>query len=230
MDRRAWLDERRANAEGRFDRLYAPTYDEDDIPITATHRHFVEAVIESCPPGGSILDAACGTGRYFEMIQAAGRQVVGIDQSAGMLAEARSKFPEVVLEKIGLQELRTAGEFDAAICVDAMENVFPEDWPRVLANLRRAVSGGLIYLTVEQISDSAITEAFGQATAAGLPVVQGETLRGGGYHYYPTVEQVTGWLRATLLDVVEEGQGSGSNYGYWHLLVRSATETGRPRG
>lgn len=230
MDRRAWLDERRANAESWVDRVYAPTYDEDEVPASATHRRFVEAVIESCPPGGSILDAACGTGRYFEMILAAGRQVVGTDQSAGMLAEARSKFPEVVLEKVGLQELRFEGAFDAVICTDAMENVFPEDWPRVLANLRRAGSGGLIYLTVEQISDSTITEAFVQATAAGLPVVHGETLRGGGYHYYPTVERITEWLHSTNLDIVEEGQSSGSNYGYWHLLVRSATETGRPRG
>ncbi len=223
MDRRAWLDERRANAEERFDRLYAPTYDEDDIPITATHRRFVAAVIESCPPGGSILDAACGTGRYFEMILAAGRQVVGIDQSAGMLAQARSKFPEAPLEKVGLQELRRAGEFDAAICVDAMENVFPEDWPLVLANLRRAVSGGLVYVTVEQILDADLAEAFARATAQGLPVVRGETLRGGGYHYYPTVDQVTGWISAGGLEIVEMGQSSGNNYGYWHLLMRSAT-------
>ncbi|MGD0861142.1 MAG: class I SAM-dependent methyltransferase [Candidatus Limnocylindrales bacterium] len=205
MDRRAWVDERRANAEERFDRLYAPTYDEDDIPISATHGRFVEAVVESCRPGGSILDAACGTGRYFEMILAAGRQVVGIDQSAGMLAEARSKFPEVVLQKTGLQELRIEGEFDAAICVDAMEYVFPEDWPQVLANLRRAVSRGLIYLTVEQIPDSAINEAFVQATAAGLPVVHGETVRGGGYHYYPTVDRATGWILAAGLEIIEMG-------------------------
>jgi len=127
-----------------------------------------------------------------------------------MLAEARSKFPEVGLEKVGLQELRTEGAFDAAICVDAMENVFPEDWPRVLANLRRGVSGGLIYLTVEQVADSAIREAFAQATAAGLPVVQGVTLRGGGHDYYPTVEQVTGWLRATGLDVADEARAAAA--------------------
>jgi hypothetical protein len=28
------------------------------------------------------------------------------------------------------------------MCVDAMENVFPEDWPQVLANLRRALRPG----------------------------------------------------------------------------------------
>ena len=89
MDRRAWLDEQRARAEEQYDVL-SPTHDDDDSPITPTHRRFVENVISSCPPGGAILDAPCGTGRYFDMVLAARRTVVGIDQSAGMLAQARS--------------------------------------------------------------------------------------------------------------------------------------------
>src|SRR5664279_3362154 len=94
--RRAWLDERRAVAEEQFDETYAPTYDADDIPITATHRRFVDLVVESCPLGGTILDAPCGTGRYFDIVIAAGRRVVGVDQSSGMLAQARAKHPDVV--------------------------------------------------------------------------------------------------------------------------------------
>jgi SAM-dependent methyltransferase len=125
VERRAWLDERRAAAEERFDRLYAPTYDEDDIPITPTHRRFIDRVIESCPPGGTILDAPCGTGRYFDMVLAAGRQVVGIDQSAGMLARARAKHPAVALDRTGLQELAFDARFDAAMCVDSMERSGP---------------------------------------------------------------------------------------------------------
>jgi ubiquinone/menaquinone biosynthesis C-methylase UbiE len=115
MDRRAWLDAQRESVEETYDRLYSPTYDEDDSPITPTHRRFVENVIESCPRGGRILDAPCGTGRFFEMVQAAGRTVVGIDQSAGMLARARAKHPDVVLGKVGLQALEFDGAFDAAM-------------------------------------------------------------------------------------------------------------------
>jgi len=222
MDRQEWLEERRALAEAQFDALYAPTYDADDVPITGTHQRFVTRVIDSCPVGGTILDAPCGIGRYFGMILAAGRQVVGIDQSAGMLAQARAKHPDAVLEKIGLQELAFDAQFDAAICVDSMENVFPEDWPMVLGNLRRAVRpGGLVYLTVEQIDAAGITRVFDEATADGLPVVRGEhTRRGGGYHFYPTEDQVAGWLAAEGLEVVVEGRSSGDSYGYHHLLVR----------
>lgn len=210
-------------AEREFDED-APEYDADDIPITPTHAYFVTRVIESCPSGGTILDAPCGTGRYFGMVRAAGRQVVGIDQSAGMLARARAKHPQVVLQKIGLQELAFQAMFDAAMSVDAMENVFPEDWPLVLANLRRAVRpGGFIYLTVERIDDDEIARVFAAAAAEGLPVVLGEhTGRGGGYHYYPTDAQVAGWLAAERLEVMEDGRSPGDRYWYRHLLVRAA--------
>jgi SAM-dependent methyltransferase len=223
MDRRAWLDDHRVRAEEQYDRL-SPTHDEDDIPITPTHRRFVEKVIGSCPPGGAILDAPCGTGRYFELVLAAGRTVVGIDQSAGMLARARAKHPEVVLEKVGLQELDFAGVFDAAMCIDAMEFVFPEDWPRVLANLHRAVrGGGLIYLTVEQIDAAELATVFAEARAEGLPVVDGENIRrGGGYHYYPSRDRVSRWLAAEGLEIVDESVSRARTYGYLHLLARDA--------
>jgi SAM-dependent methyltransferase len=222
MDRRAWLDDQRVQTEERYDRLYSPTYDDDDSPITPTHRRFVEKVIDSCPPGGAILDAPCGTGRYFEMVLAAGRTVVGLDQSAGMLARARAKHPEVVLEKVGLQELEFDGAFDAAMCIDAMEYVFPEDWPRVLAKLHRAVRGnGLIYLTVEQIDAAEIASVFAEATAEGLPVVHGENIRrGGGYHYYPTRDRVSRWLAAEGLEIVDEDVSRARTFGYLHIVAR----------
>jgi SAM-dependent methyltransferase len=226
MDRRAWLDDQRASAEERYDRLYSPTYDDESSPNSSTHRRFVEKVIESCPPGGAILDAPCGTGRYFELVLAAGRTVVGIDQSAGMLARARAKHPEVVLQKVCLQELEFDGAFDAALCIDAMEYVFPEDWPRVLARLHRAVRGsGLIYLTVEQIDRAEIASVFAEATAEGLPVVHGENIRrDGGYHYYPTPDRVSRWLAAECLEIVDEGLSHAWTYGYWHILARHRGE------
>src|SRR5215204_5830905 len=126
MDRRTWLDEQRLRTEQRYDRLYSPTYDDDDGPIPARHRAFVEKLIESTPAGGVILDAPCGTGRYFPMVLDAGRSVVGIDQSAGMLAQARAKHPEFVLEQRGLQEL----EFDGTTsgCFARAWASIPADW------------------------------------------------------------------------------------------------------
>ena len=220
MKRREWLDGQRASVEERYDRIYSATFD-DDAPISSTHLQFVEMLIRSCPPGGAILDAPCGTGRYFEMVLAAGRTVVGIDQSAGMLARARAKHPDILLEKVGLQELDFENDFDAVMCIDGMEYVFPEDWPLVLGVFHEAVrGGGLIYLTIERVDEAEIASAFAESRAEGLPIVYGENVRRSGYHFYPSPDRISGWLAAEGLQIVDEGVSSGRTYEYLHLLVQ----------
>ena len=223
MDRQAWLRERRQTAEERHDTIHAFTYDEHYGEIGEVHRRFVADLLERCPPGGTVLDAACGTGKFFAMVLEAGRRVVGTDQSTGMLARARARFPAVPLERVGLQELAFQAEFDAVMCIDAMENIPPEDWPLVVANLRRALRpGGHLYLTVEEVDDQELEAALADATARGLPVVRGELAgEGAGYHYYPSREQVAGWLEQARLEVVAQAYGPGDGYGYLHLLTRA---------
>lgn len=225
MERKAWIDERRRVTEERFDRD-ASTYDEHDVPITPTHRRFVATLLERCAAGARILDAPCGTGKYFSMVLDAGCRVLGADQSSGMLEVARAKHPGVPTEKVGLQELAFASAFDGAICVDAMENVFPEDWPLVLGNLHRAVRpGGYLYLTVETIDEQEIADVFNEATASGIPVVYGEHVRrGGGYHHYPSLARVSEWVDGAGLRVVEDGRSEGDGYGYYHLLTQLRAE------
>jgi ubiquinone/menaquinone biosynthesis C-methylase UbiE len=222
VDREAWLRERRRTAEERHDTIHAFTYDEQYGEIGPTHRRFVADLLERCQPGGTVLDAACGTGKYFATVLDAGRRVVGTDQSTGMLARARARFPGVPLERVGLQELAFDAEFDAVMCIDAMENIPPEDWPRVVGNLRRAVRpGGHLYLTVEQVDDEELDRELAEATARGLPVVRGEESRDG-YHYYPSREQVGYWMEEGMLVVVAEDYSPGDGYGYLHLLARTA--------
>lgn len=224
MERRAWLDDRRAAVEEDYTRT-ADTYDVDIQPIRPTHRGFVQRLLETCPPGGIVLDAPCGTGRYFSFVREAGRRVVGIDQSTGMLARARATGLAERLENVGLQEMTFEAAFDGSMTVDAMENVPPEDWPVVLANLHRAVRpGGHLYFTVEEVDDEAeIDAAFAELTGRGLPVVRGEVIEGdvAGYHYYPGREQVGRWLANEGLVVVDEGFNQEDGWGYRHLLVRA---------
>jgi ubiquinone/menaquinone biosynthesis C-methylase UbiE len=225
MNRVDWLAEKRRGVEESFDTKFAVTYDEDEPAIDPTHRRFVMTLLEQCPPDGVVLDAACGTGKYFAMVLDAGRHVVGIDQSAGMLARASTKFPSVDLHRTGLQEAGFQSEFDAVMCIGAMENVPPEDWPAVLVALHRAVRpGGPVYLTVEMTDDEFITAALEDASARGLPAVRGEDLRrGGGYHYYPALDQVRTWLEKADLELVEEAHSPGEHfsYSYEHFLTRA---------
>ena len=221
MDRATWLAERRAATEAAYDGE-AATYGDEPYPaeMQAT---FVARLLATCPPDGIVLDAPCGTGRYFPLVAASGRRVVGVDQSAGMLAQAAARGIALALHRVGLQELVFDGEFDATMTIDAMENVPPEDWPTVLANLRRAARPGAgLYLTVEEVGDAIIDEAHAALMARGEPAVRGEVVEGdvAGYHYYPGRERVRGWLHDADLAIVAEDTEAHGSYAYWHLLLR----------
>jgi ubiquinone/menaquinone biosynthesis C-methylase UbiE len=180
-------------------------------------------LLQHLPPNSMVLDAPCGTGKYFPIIAAAGHRVAGVDQSAGMLDQARARGIAVSLERMSLQDLSYQHQFDAVLTIDALENVPPEEWPLVLANLHRAVRpGGLLYLTVEEVDDAVIDAAFEELSHHGQPVVRGEVVEGdvAGYHYYPGRDQVLAWLAAEQLELVEEGFKQEVGWGYRHLLLR----------
>jgi ubiquinone/menaquinone biosynthesis C-methylase UbiE len=221
MNRADWLAEQQRAAETGFDTSFAPTYDADDVPMDDTHRRFVQDLLSRCPGGARVLDAACGTGKYFGLVLDAGFTVTGVDQSAGMLGCAGAKFPSVALEKVALQDLAFTHEFDAAMCVDAMENVPPEHWPVVVAKLVRAVRpGGSVYLTVERTYPEWLVRTYTDARERGLPVVPGDDIRHGEYHHYPELSQVRKWLdEAGLTGIVEaHSPGAHHSYSYQHYL------------
>ncbi len=106
--------------------------------------------------------------------------------------------------------------FDGLICMDAMEYIFPEDWPVVLNNFHRALKPGApLYLTVELAAEPDIRAAFEAGKQQGLPVVEGEWAHEGGYHYYPSIAQVQAWMLEAKFRVIEEATGDE----YYHLLA-----------
>ena len=87
MDRQEWLAERQEAVVAVYD-AEAPAYDEHEYP-SDIQREWVARALSLIAPGGIVLDAPCGTGKYFPVVTAAGHRVVGADQSAGMLAQAQ---------------------------------------------------------------------------------------------------------------------------------------------
>ena len=73
-------------------------------PQTSQVSETCEVFAYQMPPHSNVLDAACGTGKYWPMLLARGMQVKGIDQSSEMLRRASQKHPQVPVEKRGLQE------------------------------------------------------------------------------------------------------------------------------
>jgi SAM-dependent methyltransferase len=221
MERQVWLAERRAALAAAWD-AEAATYGDEEYPWD-TQREWVARVLGLIPPGGTVLDAPCGTGKYFPMLAAAGHRVAGADQSAGMLARARARGIAFSLEHTSLQDLSYPGRFDAVLTIDAMQHIPPEDWPGVLAGLRRAVRpGGLVYLTVQDLHQHHIQRAFESLCARGLPAVRGELAEEDtpGYHYFPGRDQAAGWFGQQGLVIVDEGFWRGNGWGHHHFLLR----------
>ncbi len=221
MDRITWLREMRRDCEEQYDRD-APLYSEKyGVYSNTTHQQFIQEFLSLLPQKSTILDAACGAGRYLPFLLEKGHSIIGIDQSQGMLASAKAKFPGVQFEKIGLQEMAYREVFDGAICMDAMENVCPEEWPLVLSNFHRALKPrGCLYFTVETVEnadENEIRQAFERSRQAGLPVVYGEWPDEEVYHYHPANQQVKEWAQQAGFEILKEANGE---IWYYHILAR----------
>jgi SAM-dependent methyltransferase len=222
MDRSPWLREMRRDCEEQYDTRWAPEYGEKwGLYSNLTHQQFLQEFLSLLPPTSLILDAACGAGRYVPYLLEKNHSVIGIDQSQGMLARAKEKFPAVQFEKIGLQEIPYQEVFDGVICVDAMENIPPEEWPLVLNNFHRALKDqGYLYFSAETIENAdadEIRQAFDRAQQAGLPVVFGEVPDEEVYHYHPTNQQVRDRAQGAGFEILREGNGE---IWYYHILLR----------
>jgi len=139
--------------------------------------------------------------------------VTGIDQSAGMLARASRKHPDIAVRVLGLQNLQDAadwhGRFDGLICVDALECVAPEHWPASPPGWPpRCAPARPAYVTVELRQGPLPPPADPRQ-------VPGEVIEDGSYQYYPTRPQVREWLNAAGFAVT----GQAGNDDYWHLLM-----------
>ncbi|MBI2807423.1 MAG: class I SAM-dependent methyltransferase [Planctomycetes bacterium] len=95
------------------------------------------------------LDVCCGTGAAMEMLRPHCRErVVGLDVSAGMLAQARVNTAgapgEAVLEFVRGDAMRMPFEpvFDVAVCFGAFGHILPKDEPRFVNEIARVLRPG----------------------------------------------------------------------------------------
>jgi hypothetical protein len=86
-------------------------------------------------------------------------------------------------------------------------------------------------MTLEVLVDQGahLEEALADAIARGLPAVAGEDVGEdtGGYHFYPSDQQMSEWLAgAGLVVAADTTDMSYGDWGYRHLLLRQAGTSG----
>lgn len=121
-------------------RVWAESYDEPRNSLFDLDEPVIHGILDALP-AGTVLDAACGTGRYAAHLAARGHRVIGVDASVEMLARARDRVPEATFVRGDLHRLPLAdGAVDVVVCALALVHV-PSLVP-VLAEFARVLRPG----------------------------------------------------------------------------------------
>ncbi len=119
---------------------WAEDYDEPGNDTIEMEEPIVQELLDRFPRG-SVLDAACGTGRHAAYLSQLGHNVIGVDSSEAMLIQARAKLPEVDFRQGELTALPLAdGEVTGAVCALALSHL-PEI-ARAVKELARVLAPG----------------------------------------------------------------------------------------
>ena len=129
-----------------------------------TPEPILRVAVEAIRAGGPVdraLDLCCGTAPVMRAVRPVCREeVVGIDRSAGMLAEARKLLAEskgdarISFVRGDALELPFREAFDLVTCFGAFGHILEEDEPRFAGQLARALrpGGRFVFATSDPVS------------------------------------------------------------------------------
>jgi SAM-dependent methyltransferase len=99
--------------------------------------------------GSRALDLACGTGKSTAQLIARGYSVLACDISAGMIAQARRRYPEHAdqFRVADMRDLPELGEFDLILCLDDAVNYLlsPDELAAAFSCAARVLAPGGIF-------------------------------------------------------------------------------------
>ncbi len=150
--------EKHAVVEAMFDRI-APRYDRMNRIISlGLDRRWRRSTIAGLglAPGSTVLDLACGTGDLCRELDALGYRSIGVDFSAGMLANARTTAPLLRADATRLPIADAA--VDGVVCGFALRNFV--DLQRFFDECSRVLRpGGRLAALDAAIPDRLVTRA-----------------------------------------------------------------------
>ena len=134
-----------SSVEGGYD-LLAPKFDRTpfrtpDIVLDAT-----VGALRPLGPFGAGLDVCCGTGAGLQVLRSLCQgPVMGVDFSAGMLAQARRAHPDARWVRADVRALPFAGAFDLAVSFGALGHFLPSERPGLFAAVYHALRPGGVF-------------------------------------------------------------------------------------
>jgi SAM-dependent methyltransferase len=202
-------------------------YDSRKNPLIAVEEAPVRALLGDLD-GRVVLDAGCGTGRHAIWMREKGAHVIGVDESAAMLAVARAKAPDLDLREGSLLALDFApGTFDIVLNALMAEHV--DDLGALFARFARVLGArGALVMSVfhpfmvlrgvpTHYDDDRTGTAYVMPTRSHLPSAYVRHLRDAGFRLDEMQEPVVD-------DALVAGHPQMAKYAGWPLaLILRAT-------
>ncbi len=150
-------------------------------------------------PGERILDVGCGTGHLTAQIAAKGVNILGLDRSPEMIAEAKKNYPHVKFEVADATELSFDQEFDGVFSNAALHWIVEPE--RVVRGVARALKpGGRFAAEFGGTGNIRLLMAAITRAAEKFGIAEGLEKLG---WYYPSVPEYAGLLERHGLEARE---------------------------
>jgi malonyl-CoA O-methyltransferase len=136
-------------------RLWAPSYDSEPNPLIALERRVTSTLLKSLRPK-TVVDVACGTGRWLLHFQQGGSNVFGLDVCAEMLSQAVARpclRGHVTVADSEFIPFRSAAA-DLVVC--SLSLAYFENIDRVFAECARITKPGSGFLIVTDLHPDAL--------------------------------------------------------------------------
>jgi ubiquinone/menaquinone biosynthesis C-methylase UbiE len=111
-------------------------------------RERLERFAQKVPPGLPICDLGCGPGHLAAHLKSLGAEVVGIDLSPGMIAEAKRRYPQIEYRVGDMLQLELPDDSLGAIAAFySVIHIERDDLDRATKEMHRVIApGGLAQL------------------------------------------------------------------------------------
>lgn len=131
--------------------VFAHIYDKmmDNIPYEEWKDYLLRMMyLYRVSPSASIAELGCGTGTMTGLLVEEGLDVMGLDISSDMLAEARKKYPDISFLEADMRDFKLSEKKDVIVSIcDSINYVLTtEDLVKTFSSVRENLNEGGIFI------------------------------------------------------------------------------------